>query len=253
MISKEALDHKKLPRHIAIIMDGNGRWAKKKGNPRIFGHKNGVAAVRDTVEAAAELGIDYLTLYAFSTENWNRPRTEIDALMSLLVSTINKETKTLMNNNVRLKAIGDINSMPESVAQNLKSAIEKTKKNKGLTLVLALSYSSRWELINATKNLAQDVKDGKIDPEDIDQDVFEAYLNTSGIPDPELLIRTSGEYRISNYLLWQIAYAELYFTPTLWPDFRREDLYQAIADFQCRERRFGRISEQVTDKINVNS
>lgn len=253
MISKEAIDLKRLPRHIAVIMDGNGRWAKKKGNPRIFGHKNGVAAVRDTVEAAAELGIDYLTLYAFSTENWSRPRPEIDALMGLLVSTIHKETKTLMENNVRLKTIGDLNALPESVAHNLQSAINKTKKNTGLTLVLALSYSARWEMLNAVRGLAQDIREGKIDPEDVDKDVFEAYLNTSGIPDPELLIRTSGEFRISNFLLWQIAYSELYFTPTLWPDFRREHLYQAIADFQCRERRFGRISEQVTEKVNVNS
>lgn len=253
MISKKELDLKCLPKHIAIIMDGNGRWAKKKGNPRIFGHRNGVAAVRDTVEAAAELGIEYLTLYAFSTENWNRPRTEIDALMTLLVATINKETKTLLDNDVRLRAIGDIDSLPDSVAQHLKGAIKKTSSNKRLTLTLALSYSSRWEILNAVKGIAQDVKEGKIDSEDLDARVFESYLNTAGIPDPELLIRTSGEYRISNYLLWQIAYTELYFTPTLWPDFRREHLYQAIADYQSRERRFGKISEQVTEKINVNS
>ncbi|MGD2035382.1 MAG: isoprenyl transferase [Bacteroidales bacterium] len=242
---KEQLDLKKLPKHIAIIMDGNGRWAKKKGNPRIFGHNNGVAAVRDTVEAAAELGIEYLTLYAFSTENWNRPRTEIDALMSLLVSTINKETKTLLDNNVRLKAIGDMKSLPGSVADQLNAAIEKTKKKKRLNLILALSYSSRWEILNAAKSMAEDVMEGKLDCEDVDDAVFESYLTTSGIPDPELLIRTSGEYRVSNYLLWQIAYTELYFTPVLWPDFRREHFYQAIADFQRRERRFGKISEQV--------
>jgi undecaprenyl diphosphate synthase len=253
MISKEQLDLNRLPRHIAIIMDGNGRWAKKKGNPRIYGHRNGVAAVRDTVEGAAELGIEYLTLYAFSTENWNRPRTEIDALMTLLVATINKETKTLLDNNVRLQAIGDIDSLPGSVARHLKGAIEKTKHKKRLTLTLALSYSSRWEILNAVKSLAEDVKEGKIDSEDITNQVFESYLTTAGMPDPELLIRTSGEYRISNYLLWQIAYAELYFTPTLWPDFRREHLYQAIADYQCRERRFGKISEQVAVNINVNS
>lgn len=253
MVSKEQLDLKRLPRHIAIIMDGNGRWAKQKGNPRIFGHKNGVAAVRDTVEGAAELGIEYLTLYAFSTENWNRPATEVDALMSLLVVTINKETKTLQDNNVRLWAIGDIDGLPESVASHLRGAIEKTKHNTGLNLVLALSYSSRWEILNAVKNLARDVEKGNIDSEDIDESVFESYLNTTGFPDPELLIRTSGEYRISNYLLWQIAYAELFFTPTLWPDFRREHLYQAIEDYQCRERRFGKISEQIVEKINVNS
>lgn len=253
MVSKEQLDLKRLPRHIAIIMDGNGRWAKQKGNPRIFGHRNGVTAVRDTVEAAAELGIEYLTLYAFSTENWNRPRTEIDALMTLLVATINKETKTLIDNNVRLEAIGDIDSLPESVEQQLKGAIKKTQKNKRLTLTLALSYSSRWEILNAVREIAKDIQEGKIDSEDINSDIFESYLNTANMPDPELLIRTSGEFRISNYLLWQIAYAELYFTPTLWPDFRREHLYQAILDYQCRERRFGKISEQVAENINVNS
>ena len=253
MVKKEQLDMSRLPRHVAVIMDGNGRWAKKKGNPRIFGHRNGVAAVRDTVEAAAELRIDYLTLYAFSTENWRRPRTEIDALMALLVTTINKETKTLMDNNVQLEAIGDISSLPTEVGKNLTALIEKTKKNTGLTLILALSYSSRWEILNAVKQLAADVKEGKIDSEDIDTAIFESYLNTAGIPDPELLIRTSGEYRISNYLLWQIAYAELYFTPTLWPDFRREHFYEALADFQCRERRFGKISEQIDASVNANT
>ncbi len=234
-------------------MDGNGRWAKKKGNPRIFGHNNGVTAVRDTVEAAAELGIEFLTLFAFSTENWSRPRTEIDALMSLLVLTINKETKTLLENNVKLRAIGDLDTLPEGVEKQLKGAIEKTKKNTGLNLILALSYSSRWEILNAAKNLAKDVKKGKVNVEDINDEIFEGYLTTSGIPDPELLIRTSGEFRVSNYLLWQIAYTELYFTPVLWPDFRREHIYQAIADFQSRERRFGKISEQVVTNINVNS
>ena len=253
MITKEQLDMKKLPRHVAVIMDGNGRWAKQKGNPRIYGHRNGVAAVRDTVEAAAELEIEYLTLYAFSTENWNRPRTEIDALMALLVTTINKETKTLLDNNVRLRAIGDIDSLPEQVAKNLMATIEKTKQNTGLTLVLALSYSSRWEILEAVKKLTDDVKEGKIDSDDLSSEIFESYLNTAGMPDPELLIRTSGEYRLSNYLLWQIAYAELYFTPTLWPDFRREHFYEALADYQKRERRFGKISEQVSKNINVNS
>jgi undecaprenyl diphosphate synthase len=253
MTLKEQLDLEKLPRHIAIIMDGNGRWAKKKGNPRVFGHKNGVAAVRDTVEGAAELGIEFLTLYAFSTENWNRPRTEVDALMTLLVSTINKETKTLLENNVRLGSIGDIDSLPQSVARHLKGAIEKTKKNTGLNLILALNYSSRWEILNAVNKLAEDLKNKKLETDTIDNKTFESYLNTSGIPDPELLIRTSGEFRISNFLLWQIAYAELYFTPTLWPDFRRENLYQAITDYQNRERRFGKISEQIAENINVNS
>jgi undecaprenyl diphosphate synthase len=253
MTLKEKLDLKKLPRHIAIIMDGNGRWAKKKGSPRVFGHKNGVSAVRDTVEGAAELGIEYLTLYAFSTENWNRPRTEIDALMTLLVSTINKETKTLIDNNIRLRSIGDIDSLPKSVARHLKGAIEKTKNNTGLNLVLALNYSSRWEILNAINKLTEDLKSKKLEIESIDSNIFESYLNTKGFPDPELLIRTSGEYRISNFLLWQIAYSELYFTPTLWPDFRRENLYQAIADYQSRERRFGKISEQIAENINVNS
>jgi undecaprenyl diphosphate synthase len=253
MISKEQLDLKRLPKHIAIIMDGNGRWAKKKGNPRVFGHRNGVTAVRDTVEGAAELGIEYLTLYAFSTENWNRPRTEIDALMTLLVTTINKETKTLRDNNIRLRAIGDIDSMPKSVARHLKGAIEKTEKNTGLNLILALSYSSRWEILNAVKTIASDLMNNKLEGNEIDQKTFESYLTTHEFPDPELLIRTSGEYRLSNFLLWQAAYTELYFTSTLWPDFRRNDLYKAIADYQSRERRFGKISEQMADNINVNS
>jgi undecaprenyl diphosphate synthase len=252
MISKEQLDLTKLPKHIAVIMDGNGRWAKKKGNPRIFGHRNAVAAVRDIVEASAELGIKYLTLYAFSTENWSRPRTEVDALMALLVGTINKETKTLLDNNVKLRTIGDIDSLPADVTRHLNEAIEDTSDNTGLTLVLALSYSSRWEIVNAVKKIASDVKEGKIDPADMNSGTFEAYLSTAGIPDPELLIRTSGEFRVSNYLLWQIAYTELYFTPTLWPDFRREHLYQAIADYQRRERRFGKISEQIASNINLN-
>lgn len=251
MILKEQLDLNRLPRHIAVIMDGNGRWAKQKGNPRVFGHKNGVLAVRDTVEGAAELGIEYLTLYAFSTENWNRPRTEIDALMTLLVTTINKETKTLMENNVKLRSIGDLNSMPKSVARHLKGAIEKTQNNTGLNLVLALSYSSRWEILNAVNKLINDLKKSEPESVAIDQNKFESYLTTTEIPDPELLIRTSGEYRLSNFLLWQVAYTELYFTSTLWPDFRRNDLYQAIADYQSRERRFGKTSEQMADNINV--
>lgn len=253
MIKKEELDLESLPGHIAIIMDGNGRWARRKGNPRVFGHKNGVAAVRDTVEACAEIGIKHLTLYAFSTENWNRPRTEVDALMSLLVNTINKETKTLQDNNVRLNAIGDLNSLPSNVAKNLNGAIEKTKDNTGLNLVLALSYSSRWEIINAVKQIAKDASDGKLEPDKIDNEIFSNYLTTKDFPDPELLIRTSGETRISNFLLWQLAYTEMYFTPTLWPDFRREHLYEAIADYQCRERRFGKTSEQISENINANS
>ena len=242
---KEQIDRSKLPKHIAIIMDGNGRWAKKKGNERIFGHKNGVKAVRETVEAAAELGVSYLTLYAFSTENWNRPRTEIDALMSLLVSTLDSETKTLMDNNIRLLAIGDLDSLPARVRSHLQRTIDKTDGNTGMNLILALSYSARWEILDAVKSIARKVETGKLGTRDISCDLITDCLQTKDIPDPELLIRTSGEYRVSNFLLWQIAYAELYFTDTLWPDFRKEDLYAAICNFQRRERRFGKISEQV--------
>ncbi len=249
MINKEELAKDRLPRHIAIIMDGNGRWARKKGNPRVFGHKNGVVAVRDTVEACAELGIEYLTMYAFSTENWNRPRTEVDALMSLLLTTINKETKTLLENNVRLLTIGDTDSLPKSVSQKLSEAIEETKNNTGLKLVLALSYSSRWEILNAVKKAVNLSHQGDLSADDINDEFFSQLLTTQNIPDPELLIRTSGESRISNFLLWQIAYSELYFTPTLWPDFRREHLYAAIADYQGRERRFGKTSEQISENV----
>lgn len=252
MSLKEQINLSKLPKHIAIIMDGNGRWAQQRGNKRIFGHKNGVAAVRDTVEASAEIGIQYLTLYAFSTENWNRPRNEIEALMTLLVSTINNETKTLLDNNVRLQAIGNIDSLPKNVFQKLSDAMNKTNHCTGLTLVLALSYSSRWEIINAVKKVADEVKEGKINPDEIDNTTFEKHLSTYGFPEPELLVRTSGEYRLSNFLLWQLAYAELYFCKTLWPDFRREHLYQAIIDFQCRERRFGKTSAQLKNDIKVN-
>jgi undecaprenyl diphosphate synthase len=247
MDAKETIDLKKLPQHVAIIMDGNGRWAKKKGNRRIFGHQNAVQAVRDTVEASAELGIKYLTLYAFSTENWKRPQTEVDALMSLLVSTLHSEKKTLLENNVRLQAIGDIDGLPTRVANELKKIISLTAQNSGLTLVLALSYSGRWEITNAIKNIADDITYGKITSENITDTFVSKYLNTRLIPDPELLIRTSGEYRISNFLLWQIAYTELFFTDTLWPDFRRNDLYNAIINFQKRERRFGKISEQIDE------
>ncbi|MBN1186899.1 MAG: isoprenyl transferase [Bacteroidales bacterium] len=242
---KDQIIKNKLPRHVAIIMDGNGRWAKKKGNRRIFGHQNGVTAVRDTTEAAAELGIEYLTLYAFSTENWNRPRTEIDALMTLLVSTINNETETLLKNNVRLLTIGDFHSLPENVQKKLNDIIEKTSKNTGLNLILALSYSGRWEITNAMKEIAEKVSSGALKTDDINTETIEKFLNTRNIPDPELLIRTSGEFRVSNFLLWQIAYSELYFTDILWPDFRREDLYKALIDFQKRERRFGKISDQI--------
>lgn len=234
-----------LPLHIAIIMDGNGRWAKEKGKLRVFGHQNGVKAVRDTVESAAEIGIKHLTLYAFSTENWNRPKFEVNALMELLVSTINKETKTLMENNIRLNAIGDLEQLPSSCLRELKEAIEKTKDNTRMTLHLALSYSSKWEITTAIKKIAEEVKLGTLNTFDITDNTLDKYLTTAGIPDPELLIRTSGEHRISNFLLWQIAYAEFYFTDKLWPDFRKEDLYDAIKDYQSRERRFGKTSEQV--------
>lgn len=245
MAGIESINKEKLPVHVAVIMDGNGRWAQKKGNSRIFGHQNGVIAVRDTVEAAAELGIQYLTLYAFSTENWKRPREEVDALMSLLVYTIEKELNTLGENNVRLLTIGDTTSLPKTVQKQLLKAVEKTRNNNGLNLVLALSYSGRWEILNAIRKLASDVKNNLLQPEELGYDSVVKYLTTSNIPDPELLIRTSGEYRISNFLLWQIAYAELYFTDTLWPDFRKKHFYDAIIDFQKRERRFGKISEQI--------
>ena len=246
MSSKEQIKMNALPSHIAIIMDGNGRWAKEKGRLRVFGHQNGVKAVRDTVEAAAELGIQHLTLYAFSTENWNRPKFEVSALMELLVATISKETKTLMENNIRLNAIGDLSQLPKSCYDELQVAMEKTKDNSRMTLHLALSYSARWEITNAAKLIAAKVKHNLLAIEDIDENVIADSLTTKGFPDPELLIRTSGEYRISNFLLWQIAYAELYFTDKLWPDFRSTDLYDAIVDFQNRERRFGMTSEQVS-------
>ncbi|MBU0697745.1 MAG: isoprenyl transferase [Bacteroidetes bacterium] len=245
MSFREKLNLDKLPEHVAIIMDGNGRWAKEKGKMRVFGHKNGVLAVRDTVEGAAEVGIKNLTLYAFSTENWNRPKLEVTALMELLVSSINKETKTLMENNVKLNAIGDLESLPKRCYHELLEAIAKTSNNSRLTLTLALSYSSRWEILNATKKIVADTTSGKLKADDINEKMFESYLSTHNLPDPELMIRTSGEHRISNYLLWQLAYAELYFTSTLWPDFRREDLFKAVYDYQQRERRFGLTSEQI--------
>ncbi|MXV17786.1 isoprenyl transferase [Hufsiella ginkgonis] len=241
----EQIDKARLPKHVAVIMDGNGRWAKEKGKFRIFGHQNGVKAVRDTVEGAVEIGIPYLTLYAFSTENWNRPKLEVTALMELLVSTINKETRTLMENDVRLNAIGDLKSLPPKCYRELEEAIAKTSNNKTCTLTLALSYSSRWEITQAATKLARQVKEGTIQPEDINEQLFASQLTTADMPDPELMIRTSGEHRVSNYLLWQLAYAELYFTSKLWPDFRRTDLQEAIIDFQKRERRFGLTSEQV--------
>jgi undecaprenyl diphosphate synthase len=245
MVFKDNLIKEKLPNHIAIIMDGNGRWAKKKGNIRIFGHKSGVNGVKEASEACAELGIGYLTLYAFSTENWNRPKLEVTALMELLISTINSEVSTLLKNNIRLKAIGQLHDLPKKAYTKLMEAIDKTKDNTGLTLILALSYSSKVEIINAIKMIAQQCMDNKLKPEDINETVVANYLSTVGMPDPDLLIRTSGEQRISNFLLWQIAYSELYFTEVLWPDFNREELYKAIYDFQLRERRYGLTSEQL--------
>lgn len=242
---REHIDFNRLPRHIAIIMDGNGRWAKKKGAMRIFGHRNAVQSVRDVTEACGELGIKYLTLYAFSTENWGRPKEEVEGLMELLVHTLRQEISTLMENQVKLITIGDIDQLPLDCRENLKWAINETKNNNGLVLILALSYSGRWELTQAFRSMAHDIKNGKINPDLITEEFIERYLATAGIPDPELLIRTSGEMRISNFLLWQIAYTELYITPTLWPDFRKENLYEAIWAYQQRERRFGKTSEQL--------
>lgn len=243
---KEQLDTSRIPQHIAIIMDGNGRWAKKRMMPRTFGHQNGVKSVRETTEAAAEIGVKHLTLYAFSTENWNRPRIEIEALMRLLVKTIHKETKTLNENNIRLNAIGNLKSLPKDCYNELMKSIENTSGNTQMTLHLALSYSSRWEINNAVRLIAQEAKDGKLDIEDIDDNYISNLLTTKGIPDPDLLIRTGGEIRVSNFLLYQIAYSELYFTETLWPDFKKDDLYKAILSYQSRERRFGKTSEQIT-------
>jgi undecaprenyl diphosphate synthase len=242
---KEKIDLNRLPSHIAIIMDGNGRWAKEKGQDRLYGHFHGVESVRDIVEGCAELGVKYLTLYAFSTENWDRPENEVAGLMELLVQTIRKETETLNKNNIRLHVIGDLSMMPANAVKELNESIAITEKNTGLNLVMALSYSSRWEILAAVKRLAGDVEKGRLQSASIDQDVFQKYLCTANFPDPELMIRTSGEYRISNFLLYQLAYAELYFTEVLWPDFRKENLYAAILDFQSRERRFGKTSEQV--------
>lgn len=245
---KEFLDTTNLPKHIAVIMDGNGRWAKKKGAMRVFGHQNAIKAVREATEGCAELGIKHLTLYAFSTENWSRPKKEVNALMQLLVGTIRKETETLNKNNIRLTTVGDTKQLPEVCQRELAEAIEITSKNTGMNLILALSYSGRWDIVNAMKLVAQDVEAGKLNTQEIDNQVVEKYLSTFGIPDPELLIRTSGEFRISNFYLWQLAYTEMYITDTLWPDFRKEHLHAAIADYQKRERRFGKTSEQVSKK-----
>jgi len=243
---KEKIIMERIPQHIAVIMDGNGRWAKKQGMARVFGHKNAVKAVRDITEGAGELGVKFLTLYAFSTENWNRPKEEVFALMELLSRTIKSEVPNLHKNNVRVTTIGNTEQLPKDCREELQKAMEITKHNTGLTLVLALSYSGRREIIEAAKKLAKDAAEGKISPDQIDDTFFSSYLHTYQMPDPELIIRTSGEFRLSNFLLWQLAYSELYFTDVLWPDFRKEHLYQAVLDYQSRERRFGKTSEQVT-------
>jgi len=242
---RNKLDNKNIPEHIAIIMDGNGRWAQKQGVSRVFGHKHGVEAVRSTVEGAGEVGVKHLTLYAFSIENWERPRLEVDALMELLVHTIDTETQSLIDNNVKLSTIGDISKMPDKVKEKLLKCMKMLELNTGLNVILALSYSSKWEILEAVKKIVRDAKDEKIDSNNIEDKLFRKYLATSGFPDPELLIRTGGEQRISNFLLWQIVYSELYFTETLWPDFRKEDLFEAIYTYQRRERRFGKTSEQL--------
>lgn len=248
MSLQQNIDTHKLPRHIAIIMDGNGRWAQEKGEDRLYGHLHGVESVRNIVEGAAELGIEYLTLYAFSTENWNRPEEEVSGLMEILVDTIREEVPTLNKNNIKLHVIGDMAMLPPNANKELQEAIKETAANTGLNLIMALSYSSRWEIVNAIKNIAVDVEAGKISAESITQQTLQQYLCTQPFPDPELMIRTSGEYRISNFLLFQLAYAELYFTNTLWPDFRKENLYEAILDFQNRERRFGKTGEQIKEE-----
>ncbi len=242
---KDKLIKDKIPKHVAIIMDGNGRWAAQQGNERIFGHEHALDAVRSVVEGAGEIGVEFLTLYAFSTENWARPKDEVDALMGLFVQAISDETDELKKNNVRLRVIGDVNSLPPHVQEKLSWSLQKLDGCSGLTLVLAISYSSKWEIVEAVKQIAEQVKNGETDLSEIDNELIDKYMNTCGMPDPELLIRTSGEYRISNFLLWQIAYSELYFTPKLWPDFRKEDLFEAICDFQNRERRFGKTSQQL--------
>jgi undecaprenyl diphosphate synthase len=247
---KDKIDIQRLPCHIAIIMDGNGRWATEKGQDRLYGHFHGVESVRNIVEGCAELGIGYLTLYAFSTENWDRPEYEVAGLMELLVETIRNEVETLNKNNIKLHVIGDMNMLPEYARKELNEALELTGKNTGLNLVMALSYSSRWELLEAVKNIARDIQNGSLDPASISQETLQHYLCTSEFPDPELMIRTSGEYRISNFLLYQLAYAELYFTNVRWPDFRKENLYEAILDFQGRERRFGKTGQQVQQETS---
>jgi undecaprenyl diphosphate synthase len=238
----------KLPSHIAIIMDGNGRWARQRGMDRIFGHQQGVKALREIIEASAELKIKFLTVYAFSTENWGRPDEEVSALMGIMVQSLNKETDTLIKNNIRLSAIGDTQRLADDVRERLMETINVTSDATGLNLIVAMSYSSRWEMTEAAKKLSAEITGGSVDPDSVNEYNFEKYLTTHGVPDPELMIRTSGEMRISNFLLWQLAYTELYFTEILWPDFGKVELYKAIIDFQKRERRFGKTSEQLLDK-----
>jgi undecaprenyl diphosphate synthase len=252
MSLKQNIDLERLPQHIAIIMDGNGRWAQEQGQDRLFGHFRGVESVRDIVEGCAELGVKYLTLYAFSTENWDRPSKEVTGLMELLVETLRKEVPILNKNNIKMHAIGALSMLPPNARLALQEAIDMTSNNTGLNLIMALSYSSRWELVHAVKQIAMDVKENLLDPENITQDTLQHYLTTSAFPDPELMIRTSGEYRISNFLLYQLAYAELYFTETRWPDFRKENLYEAILDYQKRERRFGKTSSQLQGPLTKN-
>ena len=244
----QQIDRERLPQHVAIIMDGNGRWAKERGKPRLFGHQSAIQSVREVSEGSAELGVQYLTLYAFSTENWNRPFAEVSGLMSLLSQTIKNEVSTMNKNSIKLNAIGDLDSLPKTNYDQLMKAIDDTSHNTRMTLTLALSYSGRWDLTQATRRMAEDVAQGKLSPDAVNDATVASYLSTAGMPDPELLIRTSGEERISNFLLWQLAYSELYFTPKYWPDFRKADLYEAILNYQHRERRFGKTSEQVTNQ-----
>lgn len=251
MSYKDQVDLKSVPQHIAIIMDGNGRWAEERGEHRITGHTSGVESVREALTAAGEVGVKYLTLYAFSTENWNRPQQEVNALMDLLVSTISSEIESLNKNNVKLQAIGDLENLPSNCQAELQQAVANTASNDGVNLILALSYSSKWELTSAIRKIADDVASKKIATDEINNDLISSYLSTAKFPDPELLIRTSGEHRISNFLLWQIAYSELHFTDTLWPDFKKENFYQAIVDYQARERRFGKTSEQLIKQQNA--
>jgi undecaprenyl diphosphate synthase len=249
---RKQIDSNKLPSHVAVIMDGNGRWARQRGLDRIYGHQQGVNAVREVIETAAELKIRFLTLYAFSTENWARPDEEVSALMGIMVQSLSNETDTLLKNNISLRAIGDMDRLSDNVRERLVETIKLTSASTGLNLIIALSYSSRWEITMAARRMSAEVKKGKINPDSVTEDDFEKYLTTAGIPDPELMIRTSGELRISNFLLWQVAYTELYFTETLWPDFGKDDFYKAIIDFQKRERRFGKTSEQVSEKQRKN-